>query len=378
MLSGDQMYIRASAALVGEELELRRDLCISVSEAGVIESIEPWGSCPQDSSGGSWALVVPQPANAHVHSADGAFPEFGTELGLHELVAPPEGLKYRLLTTLSRGRLVASIARTYWAAYLRGVGAVADFREGGGVGCAAAQEAARSLDRGIDVVVLGSPGPSFPQGCAGLGLSSPLDYPEGTVRLLASSLKPSLTHVAEDPVNWAMGDLEVAIRAGFTAVVHGTYLNASELEALSSSGIGLVMCPRSNLWHSLRPPPVAQAVSAGVRLALGTDNAAWSDPDPWAEAQAALLLARHQGSREAQGAILRALLVGGYEVLGLKPRLLQEGLRAGFLLVDGEGSGVLRAADVMSAIIKRTGNWLVARVDGNGIALLSSYPAPRR
>jgi len=70
------MYIRASLALVGEGLEPRQGVCIGVSADGLVESIEGWGSCPADSLGGSWAVALPQPANAHVHSADGAFPEF--------------------------------------------------------------------------------------------------------------------------------------------------------------------------------------------------------------------------------------------------------------------------------------------------------------
>ena len=372
------MYIRASLALTGEELELRRDACITINGDGVIESIEGWGSCPPSSLGGAWAVVLPQPANAHVHSADGAFPEFGTELGLHELVAPPSGLKYRLLSALDVARLVTSIAKTYMAAYAKGVGLVVDFREGGGAGCVAAQLARRSLPEGLDVLVLGTPGPSFPQGCTGLGLSSPLDYTEGFTAWLASNFRPSLTHVAEDPRNRADGDLEVALRAGFTAIVHGTYLSRADLEAVAERGVGLVLCPRSNMWHSLRLPPVLDAIEAGVTIGLGTDNAAWSDPDPWKEANLALLIARQQGGRGVERAILRALLVGGYEALRQRGRAVVEGGKAHFVLVDGESSGILRSIDAVSAIIKRSGDWLVARVDGDGLTYLSSSPGRRR
>jgi len=371
------MYIRASLALVGEGLEPRQGVCIGISADGLVESIEGWGSCPSDSVGGSWAVALPQPANAHVHSADGAFPEFGPELGLHDLVAPPEGLKYRLLGSLGHAETVASIARTYWAAYARGVGLLADFREGGGAGCVEAQLARASLPKDMDVLVLGTPGPGFPEGCSGLGLSSPLDYPLSLVSELAAKHRPSLTHVAEDPINRAMEDLEIAIAARFTAVVHGTYLSRGDLEALAEAGIGLVMCPRSNMWHSLRPPPVAEALTAGVTLGLGTDNAAWSEPDPWGEAEAALLIARQQGLRDAAGKVLEALLIGGYRALGLSPRPIEEGLRAHLLLVNGRDSGILSALDLTSAIVKRARGWLVARVDGTSYVDLSSYRAPR-
>ncbi|ESQ21226.1 MAG: hypothetical protein CISAcid_08030 [uncultured Acidilobus sp. CIS] len=137
------------------------------------------------------------------------------------------------------------------------------------------------------------------------------------------------------------------------------------------------MCPRSNMWHSLRPPPVAEALTAGVRLGLGTDNAAWSEPDPWGEAEVALLISRQQGLRDAPGKVLEVLLVGGYRALDLSPRPIEEGLRAHLLLVNGRDSGILSALDTRSAIVKRTRGWLVARVDGPSYVDLSSYRALR-
>lgn len=366
------MELRASLALVGDDIEPARDVCIFVDDQGNVESIEGWGSCPQGAAGGSWAVVLPQPANAHVHSADGGFPEFGVDLGLHELVAPPDGLKYRMLSTLSGAELVASIARTYYLAYKMGVGLLVDFREGGGEGCQAAHAALRSTARDLELLVLGTPGPGFPEGCDGLGVSSPLDYPESLLRQLTSLFPVSMTHVAEDPNNWAQGDLQEAIRSGFKGIVHGTYLTSEELEAVRDRGVGLVMCPRSNLWHGLRAPPVADAIRLGVTLGLGSDNAAWSVPEPWSEAELALLLARSQGLKSplASRGVLRALFVGGYRVVGREPRTIVEGRRLHSVIVDGASTGILAASSVEDAIIKRSRYGLAYRLDGVSLDVL--------
>lgn len=364
------MYIRASLAVIGDDLRAVRDVCIAVNDEGVVESVEGWGSCPWDSAGGTWAAVLPQPANAHVHSADGRFPEFGVSLGLHELVAPPDGLKYRLLSTLGPAETAVGIWRTYRAAYELGVGLLVDFREGGGLGCLAAQRA-RSMVPDMDVLVLGTPGPSFPSWCQGLGLSSPLDYSEGVLRQLTSQLSPSFTHVAEDPENRREGDLEVALRAGFTALVHGTHLSGEDVQALAERKVPLVMCPRSNMWHGLRLPPVAEAIRAGVTLGLGSDNAAWNLPDPWGEAEEAMLIARSQGLREAPEAILRALMVGGYRAAGLEPRTIEEGRRLHAVIVDAYSTGILSALDVATAVVRRARAGLALRADGSHLAYLS-------
>lgn len=131
---------RAGLALVGEGLEARRDTCIWVRD-GMVESIETGSACPRDYIGGSRMAAVPQPANAHVHSADYLYQEYGVDLGLEELVAPPNGLKHRLLASSSREALVDAARRFYRESWKAGVGLVVDFRELGGLGCLTAREA---------------------------------------------------------------------------------------------------------------------------------------------------------------------------------------------------------------------------------------------
>ncbi|WP_158303772.1 hypothetical protein [Acidilobus saccharovorans] len=47
-----QVHLRASLALIGDDLRAVRDVCVTVDGDGFVESVEGWGSCPWDSAGG--------------------------------------------------------------------------------------------------------------------------------------------------------------------------------------------------------------------------------------------------------------------------------------------------------------------------------------
>jgi len=362
-LSPAGFAVRAGLVLAGEGLEPVRDACVHVEE-GVVAGVGSAASCPLNALGSPSVVLTPQPGLAHVHHA---FPEAGYDLRLPELVAPPGGLKHRLLESTPPGELVEAMREFYALAWRLGAGLLVDFREGGGDGCALAKQAASQAPEGLRVVVLGRPGPGFPGACDGVGLPSPLDYEPGELERLAS-MRPSMVHVAETPAVRQAGDLELALRAGFDAVVHGTFLSPGDLEALARAGTGLVLCARSNMWHGLGAPPAYAALATeGLRVALGSDNGAWVPPNPWREAEAVLLAARAQGGPAGEGLarrVLDALFTEPYRLVGERPRAIEEGRPARFLVFDAGGWGLGREASPAYWALKRLGGEnLKARVD---------------
>ncbi len=360
---------RVGLALAGEELEAKRNACIWVRD-GVVESIESSASCPRSYTGGPSMAAVPQPANAHVHSADYIYPEYGIDLSLEELVAPPHGLKHRLLASSSREMLVDSARKFYRESWKFGVGLVADFRELGGIGCMAAKEALKELDRGLEVLILGRPGPGWPHGCDGLGISSPLDYEESELASLVE-YKPAMAHVAETRASRISGDLELALHYGFNGVVHGVYLDRGDLEYMRHHGVGLVLCVRSNMWHGIGIPPLVDIMESRVTVGIGTDNASWIPPDVWEEARTLLFLMRLRGIKRSARWILESLLVGGYRIVGSTPRLIVEGSKAKFLLFHLDHPSPGDSGDPYYWLLKRIGaGTLYARIDEGSISLL--------
>ncbi len=369
----ERYSVRVGLLVEGEELAPRRSACIHVSN-GIIESIESTATCPTHAIGSDSLVALPQPGIAHAHSGDHLFPEAGFNMDLDSLVSPPDGLKHRLLAKAGFQELVEGILDYYTLAWKLGVGLLVDFREGGGLGCLAAKRALEAAPQGISVVVLGRPGPRFPEGCDGLGLSSPLDYDREEVERLASTLKPAMTHVAETPAVREAGDLEIALEAGFDALVHGTFLSKSDLERLAEEGVALIACPRSNMWHGLGLPPIFEALRLGVPLALGTDNAAWTTPNPWREAETALLVARAQGAPQGEWLakkILEAVFIEPYRLVGERPRVIEEGKPARLLVAEAEGLGLGREHSVYYWLVKRIGGEnLRARIDDGVVSWL--------
>jgi cytosine/adenosine deaminase-related metal-dependent hydrolase len=352
-LGSGVLRLRATFALVGRDLEASRDVCVEV-EDGFVVSVRR--GC---SSGGyvRVSAVAPLAANAHMHSADYLFPEYGSSMRLEELVAPPRGLKHRLLEAAPRSRIIEASAAAYRAAEARGVGLIVDFREPAAGGCAAGREAASRVYGVARVILLGRPGdPGGPSACDGVGLNSPLDHPEGLPGGW-EAFELRAAHVAETREARGRGDFEAALRIGVRVLVHGVHLSRRDLEEAAAEGLWLVLCPRSNMWHCVGLPPVRGALEAGVRVALGSDNAAWSLPDPRLDAAEALRIARLQGARGPGVArwVLRALYIGGYEMAGEEAPVIEEGSRAAFAvyLLGGEEEWALSAAvDPYSAAVK--------------------------
>ena len=81
------------------------------------------------------------------------------------------------------------------------------------------------------------------------------------------------------PADWqapGLRPLAYAFKLGLldagTLAVHGTQLDAQEVEVLAASGAALCLCPRSNRNLGLGVPPVRDLLESGCLLCLGTDG----------------------------------------------------------------------------------------------------------
>ncbi|MCE4604869.1 MAG: amidohydrolase family protein [Aeropyrum sp.] len=320
--------VKADYALLREELDVEEDLCFHLDEDGSLASIEKGGSCSADTI--RVPLILPKPSNAHIHSSDVLWPDVGFEMSIEELVSPPRGLKHVLLSRAGeRAASDASLGVYKWLDSM-GVGGVGDFKEPASGGCLPTRERLENTAVRLEVVLLGRPGDPYGlEGCDGIGLNSPLDVDPTRIRGLKNSLKgPLHAHVAEIPELRREGDLEAALEMGVDAIVHGTHLKSGDLDLLRDNGVIHVMSVRSNMWHSTGIPPVAEAINRGVRIAVGTDNAAWNTPDVWEEAYSLALVGRLQGLKDERlaRAILEGLFVWGYRSLYREPGRVVEGV----------------------------------------------------
>ena len=103
------------------------------------------------------------------------------------------------------------------------------------------------------------------------------------------------------------------LRPGFTAV-HATQIDATDLDALSRTGVCVVTCPQANLRLGGGMSPLALLESHGVPVGLGTDSAACTGAlDVLAEARAAALFGAAVAAADR-----RAGSVGAFRVVGAR------------------------------------------------------------
>jgi cytosine/adenosine deaminase-related metal-dependent hydrolase len=112
-----------------------------------------------------------------------------------------------------------------------------------------------------------------------------------------------------------MDYLRMLAEAPRSLVIHGNYLDGDERAFLAahSDRMSLVYCPRTHAYFGHPPYPLAELLSAGVRVALGTDSRA-SNPDLDLLAEMRFV-AQAQAGIDRQ-VILRMGTLSGAEALG--------------------------------------------------------------
>ena len=293
-------------------------------------------------------VVLPSPVDAHTHVGDrvgrGKVDLRGRTLA--EVVAPPHGLKHRLLAQTPEDELVAGMREALWEAARAGCRTVIDFREQGAAGVGMLRRAAEGTP--VRPVVLGRLQGAWDDDEAGevlsladgFGLSAMRDASDdapGRMSALARRRgKRFALHFSES----VREDVGRALDLRPDFLVHVVASPREDLEAIAAARVPVVVCPRSNALFGRRPD-VATLLDLGVGVALGSDNAMFHPLDVLEEAR----LLRRQDPRLAPAALLDAAIAGGARVRdGAAPRgYLGKGDAADFLVLEPRGDDPVEA-----------------------------------
>ena len=125
--------IYSNYGLIGDDLELKKNISIEVDKDGKIITI----SCDNIrnnidiSRKGRNNLLVPGLINSHIHIGDSFAKEEGFNKDLIDVVAPPNGLKHKLLSTISSETKIEGIKKAVLEMLANGITFFVDFRENG-------------------------------------------------------------------------------------------------------------------------------------------------------------------------------------------------------------------------------------------------------
>ncbi|WP_146417530.1 amidohydrolase family protein [Haloarcula hispanica] len=296
-------------------------------------------------------IVVPSFVNAHTHIGDSIAKEAGEGLSLEELVAPPDGLKHRLLRDASRDELVAAMARTLSFMEQSGTGAFIEFREGGVEGVRAIQDALAGSD--LDSVILGRETTDAMELADGFGASGANDSEFGAERR-ATRQAGKLFGIHAGEVD--SSDINPALDLDPDFLVHMVHAKSLHFERVADSEIPVVVCPRSNIVTDVGRPPVEE-LAERTTVALGTDNVMLNSPSMFREMEFTAKL-YDISARE----VLRMATVNGAEIAGLGGGLVKPGQPARLLVLDGDSDNLSGARNPVRAVVRRAETADVRRV----------------
>jgi cytosine/adenosine deaminase-related metal-dependent hydrolase len=232
-------------------------------------------------------LILPTFINAHTHIGDtfiGKRKQF-LPRNVEKLVAPPDGLKHRLLRETSEKEILRGMKQSVSEMIDNGTSCFWDFRENGLQGVNQLKQVVRNT--GISSVILSRPmGLKYNEceietllkGSQGIGISSISDWDYSALEKIAKHTKKRgklfVLHASEtyrEDINCIL-DLRPDI------LIHMIYATQGDLEIVRDQGIPIVLCPRANAFFSLKPD-LKLMKETGVSLLLGTDNAMISTPN---------------------------------------------------------------------------------------------------
>ena len=317
-----------------------------VVENGVIQRVERDTVSSDD-------IVLPAFVNAHTHIGDSIAKEAGAGLSLDELVAPPDGLKHRLLRDADREELVEAMARSLRFMRAGGTGAFVEFREGGVEGVEAIRDALAGID--IESVVLGRGTVDAMAAADGFGASGARDGHFDRERNATREAGELFgIHAGErDPA-----DINAALDLDPDFLVHMVHAEELHLDRVEERGTPIVVCPRSNLVTGVGAPPIGDLLER-TTVALGTDNVMLNAPSMFREMEFA---AKLSDDRVTAPDVLRMATVAGADLAGLDCGCIEADRTARLLVLDGDSDNLAGYRDPVRTVVRRAGVDDVKRV----------------
>jgi len=341
--------ISCEYGLIGNELDLKKDIELIINEEGTIEEItfKELEDGEIISNERNVSLMVPGFINSHVHIGDAFAKELGFNKDLAEVVAPPYGLKHKLHRQTADDIKIKGIQKAASEMISNGTTFFVDFREEGVEGVKLLKTALNQSP--IKYLAFGrymdeSEIESIFDLADGVGLSSydkvtphnkrfVVASKEGTNKLMAC-------HVAEK--NRDSNILNKIIEDNLVEVIiHGTKFIRPDLEKIKENNISLVLCPRCNGYFGMGFPPMPDILKLGIPISLGTDNLMLNNTNLFEEMRylyriSRVLCAYNKDIQILSRELLKMVTINAAKIFNLENDIgsISEGKNADFFKID--------------------------------------------
>lgn len=297
--------------------------------------------------------ILPALFNAHTHIGDTVAMDIPIKGDLSAIVAPPDGIKHRILRATNKQILIAAMRATINFLQNTGCAGFADFREGGVFGVDALREAAEGAR--TRPLIFGRDGGEL--SADGFGISSVRDI-EDLDRQVEEARRQGrmiAIHAGEQDDQ----DIEGALAYDPDLLIHCTHARDRDLRYCAEADIPIAICPGSNwilrVTGSPAFPPVKKMIDYGCRVFLGTDNTMFVQPDIWREMSFLSTI-----SDIPAHTILQMGIAGS--ILTQTPYWIEEGNTASFIEIDSEQYNLRYSRDFHRTLVSRIGPCHIDRI----------------
>jgi len=265
---------------IGDNLELKKNIKIEIGKDGKIQKIsyEKIDKSVGIAKNKPSYLLIPGLINSHIHIGDSFAKEGGFNSNLIDVVAPPNGLKHRLLRSTPEESVIEGIYEASREMISNGITFFVDFRENELDGIYLLRNALKGLS--INYLVLGR----FKDiedlelvynAADGIGFASYKDLnssiKEKLKELKTAKKKIFACHDAESVRDENVFE-KILNDNIINIIVHGTQYIKEDLIKIKKRNIALVICPRSNGYFGVGFPPINEILDLNLPISIGTDN----------------------------------------------------------------------------------------------------------
>ena len=232
-------------------------------------------------------LIVPTLVNAHTHIGDSFIREKDIKLSknIKELVAPPNGLKYKLLNQASEDEIIDGMKKSIGEMKRTGISHFCDFRENGTAGISQLKKALENEN--VSSLILSRPKELRYDHCEieqllknsdGIGVSSIVDWNYKELEKVAKHAKRKGKIFAIHASEGIRENIELILDLKPDFLVHMVKATESDLIRAKDANIPVAVCPRSNAFFGLKPN-MKLMKKIGIDIMIGTDNAMLNTPN---------------------------------------------------------------------------------------------------
>jgi cytosine/adenosine deaminase-related metal-dependent hydrolase len=285
-------------------------------------------------------LIIPKLVNIHTHIGDSFVKGKNIELpkNIDKLVAPPNGLKHKLLKNASDEEIINGMKNSIYKMIKNGTSLFCDFRENGIKGINLLKTAVNNCN--ISSVILSRPNDLdfneneiklLLENSDGFGISGISDWDFSKLEKISKFAKKKGKIFAIHASEHTREDINLILDLKPDFLVHMLQANESDLSLVKENDIPIVICPRSNFFFRLRPN-VTLMKKIGVNILIGTDNAMLNSPNIIEE----ILFIRKKFSELTVKELLYKVCFEARKALNLSHSILGPNSKADFIVLEGK------------------------------------------